>query len=389
MVPVHEVGLATALPGRLGRALASATKQVQTALSGLARTDRILAGLGGSAGANDFLAARKQREPILARHPRMPTKLSRGTAPGHVGDDQDIELRQLWQPAVNRNRASSAESKHAAASAHLMLRVMDGRVAPALARPQVMSVVTVDRASGFGARPARQQSAGANVMSDVATATTRRAAGPRQSTAPAGERKIIPPMVAEAVAVTAATPAGAVAPLKLMIGRHRPGAAGASAENARRGAPSDSGAVQFGSLPMPQEIRLDRKYGSPVPASPIATAAAFAPVRRAVTSTAPGASRASMSIQAPELQSGNLSGFAAREDPATGAAQNAAAAASSNDAASPAGGGPTQGDVFLDGNLVGRWMARKLAHEAGRPPSGSSAFDPTRSPFPPGRMIGG
>jgi len=50
---------------------------------------------------------------------------------------------------------------------------------------------------------------------------------------------------------------------------------------------------------------------------------------------------------------------------------------------------PTQGDVYLDGSLVGRWMARTLAEQAGRPPTGGPAFDPTRSPFPPGRMIGG
>jgi hypothetical protein len=50
---------------------------------------------------------------------------------------------------------------------------------------------------------------------------------------------------------------------------------------------------------------------------------------------------------------------------------------------------PRQGDVFLDGALMGRWMARTLAREAGRAPSGGAAFDPRRSPLPTGRMIGG
>ena len=55
-----------------------------------------------------------------------------------------------------------------------------------------------------------------------------------------------------------------------------------------------------------------------------------------------------------------------------------------NDAA-----GPTQGDVYLDGALMGRWMARSLAREAGRAPAGGSAFDARRNPLPAGRMIGG
>ena len=46
------------------------------------------------------------------------------------------------------------------------------------------------------------------------------------------------------------------------------------------------------------------------------------------------------------------------------------------------------GDVYLDGQLVGRWMEKHLARQAGRPPTGSPAFDPTRSPYPLGRMIG-
>ena len=47
-----------------------------------------------------------------------------------------------------------------------------------------------------------------------------------------------------------------------------------------------------------------------------------------------------------------------------------------------------QGDVYLDGTLLGRWIARTLAREAGRPPSGGAAFDPRRNPLPAGRTIG-
>lgn len=47
--------------------------------------------------------------------------------------------------------------------------------------------------------------------------------------------------------------------------------------------------------------------------------------------------------------------------------------------APPAGvdsGRSGQGDVFLDGMRMGRWMTEHLARQAGRPPAGGSAFDP-------------
>ena len=52
------------------------------------------------------------------------------------------------------------------------------------------------------------------------------------------------------------------------------------------------------------------------------------------------------------------------------------------------GAGQMQGDVYLDGTLLGRWISRSLSREAARPPAGGAAFDPRRSPLPPGRMIG-
>jgi hypothetical protein len=62
---------------------------------------------------------------------------------------------------------------------------------------------------------------------------------------------------------------------------------------------------------------------------------------------------------------------------------------SGGDAGSAAVPNPTMGDVYLDGTLMGRWMARSLAAEAARPASGSAAFDPRRNAFPTGAMIGG
>ena len=58
-------------------------------------------------------------------------------------------------------------------------------------------------------------------------------------------------------------------------------------------------------------------------------------------------------------------------------------------AGSFAQGGPTQGDVFLDGTRVGRWMADTLARAVSGPASGSTAFDPHMSAAWPGALQGG
>jgi hypothetical protein len=51
--------------------------------------------------------------------------------------------------------------------------------------------------------------------------------------------------------------------------------------------------------------------------------------------------------------------------------------------------GPTQGDVFLDGALVGRWMSRLLSKAASRATSGPTGFDARRSALLPGPTVGG
>jgi hypothetical protein len=50
--------------------------------------------------------------------------------------------------------------------------------------------------------------------------------------------------------------------------------------------------------------------------------------------------------------------------------------------------GPTEGDVFLDGMLVGRWIARFLADGAGRAPAGPTGFDGRRGRVLPGPTVG-
>lgn len=50
--------------------------------------------------------------------------------------------------------------------------------------------------------------------------------------------------------------------------------------------------------------------------------------------------------------------------------------------------GPTHGDVYLDGQLMGRWMADRMTRDADRPPSGPTGFDTRRSPAWPGATVG-
>ncbi len=52
------------------------------------------------------------------------------------------------------------------------------------------------------------------------------------------------------------------------------------------------------------------------------------------------------------------------------------------------GASPVEGDVYLDGTLLGRWVSRNLAREASRPSAGGAAFDARRNALPAGRMIG-
>ena len=53
------------------------------------------------------------------------------------------------------------------------------------------------------------------------------------------------------------------------------------------------------------------------------------------------------------------------------------------------GNPPMRGNIILDGRVLGRWLADRLAHAADRPPSGSTNFDPRLGPSWPGAPNGG
>ena len=50
--------------------------------------------------------------------------------------------------------------------------------------------------------------------------------------------------------------------------------------------------------------------------------------------------------------------------------------------------GPSRGDVYLDGTRMGRWIADRMAREAGRPQGGSTGFDARMGPAWNGTMQG-
>ena len=84
------------------------------------------------------------------------------------------------------------------------------------------------------------------------------------------------------------------------------------------------------------------------------------------------------------VQIGDASGSGSQ-----GLQSRAPSSATSASASQATNSGPTGGDVYLDGALMGRWMARNLTAQANRPASGGAGFDPRRGVFPTGAMIGG
>jgi len=52
------------------------------------------------------------------------------------------------------------------------------------------------------------------------------------------------------------------------------------------------------------------------------------------------------------------------------------------------GGGAVEGELHVDGALLGRFVAEMLGREAGRPQAGMTGFDPLVSPAWPGALQG-
>jgi hypothetical protein len=77
-----------------------------------------------------------------------------------------------------------------------------------------------------------------------------------------------------------------------------------------------------------------------------------------------------------------------QQAPARPASTSAALAPPAAPVAATASSGPAQGDVYLDGARVGRWMSDRLAREVDRPQTGVTGFDPRLGPAWPGSLHG-
>lgn len=95
----------------------------------------------------------------------------------------------------------------------------------------------------------------------------------------------------------------------------------------------------------------------------------------------------------PRTAAGFVPAVAARLSRSTASDKGASIAAAATEAANPASSGATNdtplGDVYLDGALLGKWLARTLTREIGRPPTGGASFDGRRTAMLPGRLIVG
>jgi hypothetical protein len=123
---------------------------------------------------------------------------------------------------------------------------------------------------------------------------------------------------------------------------------------------------------------------APMPALRLASVAPLAPtpaLRRPARAMAPilrDEAGAASVASADEVSAGRW----ARRGPGVGDAEEERPGGRS-------GGRPDQGDVFLDGTRVGRWMSRELARQAGGPQASGTSFDPRISPAWPGALQGG
>jgi hypothetical protein len=122
--------------------------------------------------------------------------------------------------------------------------------------------------------------------------------------------------------------------------------------------------------------------GGPAPMN-VSFASFAPPVPAPAPSQAAGAASFSSEAARVAAPSAEAAGWLAPAAPVGGSAAPAAPMQ-----AAPQGG-PTGGDVYLDGTRVGTWLADHFAREVGRPQAGGTAFDPRLTPAWPGTLQGG
>ena len=126
---------------------------------------------------------------------------------------------------------------------------------------------------------------------------------------------------------------------------------------------------------------LDIKYPMTDDMSPAFTCDDVLPPRQQSSGASPEWS--SYSAAPSSQHDGPAASFADGEDAGVDRKQAPVAPMMSSASASP-----TEGDVFLDGALLGRWMSRHLTQQVGRASAGPTGFDPRRGRLLPGPTVG-
>jgi hypothetical protein len=377
-----------ALPGRLGGALANSTRHVQTAMSGLRRSDARLVKLGSiSDGKHTHAALKRRSTPAIASDTKTQVRHSLSASANRAADDHSVERNRQRLPSVEKDDALTIPRQQPIPGARSVHTPADGKLSRAMARSEVISMAAAADRRIIETRLERPKVIAAAAGDGELRGSGRRSSDEPGAPRPVGGGKANFVAVSGKLAVEPGGPAGQAAQLKLTIGQRRPGVPAAGGQgNLGSAGPAHS---PFMPVPSSQILGTSPKPRSSASIQSGGAAAPFAPVRRAVPRSSNDILSTPASNELHRDSTVNPTSRGTNTIYRAGIAEGVAVAARDSDATAAAGGGPTQGDVFLDGTLVGRWMARKMAQEAGRPPSGSSAFDPTRSPFPPGRMIGG
>jgi hypothetical protein len=180
-----------------------------------------------------------------------------------------------------------------------------------------------------------------------------------------------------------------------------PSAAHGALKGARR-SDSDSNRLSWQERPSPDLAAVAvtaraaaQGIGRPKTGDPLSSTKAVAPSSAAsanrsiapVGAGRPEASQMVPAITAVQMPLGRAPAVTGDSAPISGPTMQTQPVTGDSSAPTPTVG-PTEGDVYLDGTLMGRWVSRALAHAASRQPSGGTAFDSTRSRLPAGAMIG-
>jgi hypothetical protein len=363
MTEAFEIGISLALADGVSEGIAKAQRDAdavaRSVAAGALSVQRLQA-----AGVAALTVMRSAREAANHATPAAPGRAEAGAtrAAAEVGGDAGA-VTAAAPPVMNLTPVVAAPAKSVAPAALQLAweqapdaQGASGRGGDEIARaPDRIELVQSLRLDAQAA-PVRGQSAAPGVERSEQVGEDR--VGARQVGEAPGTS-----VLAQFAAPAVAAGAGAVAPLAV-AGRGSARPAGLRLDWYGERGPNAGSAVS-------REVASSDGGGGPiaVPSAPVLATVPAAPV-------APVAA----DVLQPRLAAPDRS------------APGGVAAPEGAEAAGGQGGGPAgpmQGDVFLDGALVGRWMSRQLSREAGRASAGPTGFDSRRNALLPGPTVGG